>query len=341
MTAFVETDAGKITDTAPIWKAFIGQPLENLVKWLGPEAKYKRLDEDEEAKPVTPNTPIRADELPPAKTASELEEEKTKRYKQNMRYWRQLQHTPKEATKDRDMPWGRITTINPHWQKLRMTEVFGPVGNGWGHSLVKSETLEVDGGLLREVTVRVWVNFEDCSGEWHAVGSDFYKRSGKPRVDKDAGKKAYTDALTKAFSDIGLSADIFLSDLGNFETPYDDEHQGTGRRDVRPPARRPQPRRQPQRSSDNQEQELWARYEQKFRDWYFAALKSWGNAGYEWKQFTHILENCLSGKRLRRREADGWKLVTRDLTIDDFKAMSEAKDKIEGLIRDALVEQEG
>ena len=40
---WVRTDGEIIVDTAPLWRRFVGQPLENLQEWLG-SYEQARLD---------------------------------------------------------------------------------------------------------------------------------------------------------------------------------------------------------------------------------------------------------------------------------------------------------
>lgn len=41
MTVFVEIKKGRVTDTAPITRRFIGQPIRNLREWLKRQGGYR------------------------------------------------------------------------------------------------------------------------------------------------------------------------------------------------------------------------------------------------------------------------------------------------------------
>ena len=46
--------------------------------------------------------------------------------------------------------WGNLTTIDPQWQIMRMTEQFGPIGKGWKH---KNKFTYTDKLVFAEVTI--------------------------------------------------------------------------------------------------------------------------------------------------------------------------------------------
>lgn len=113
-----------------------------------------------------------------------------------------------------------FTAIDPQYQVMKMTEQFGPVGEGWGwHN--NTEIVSVSNGdsaVLAHVTV------------WHGTpantfgpftGCRKFFDAAKGRMAEDAPKMAITDGLTKALSHIGCDADVFLGKMdGNkYDTP--------------------------------------------------------------------------------------------------------------------------
>ena len=61
--------------------------------------------------------------------------------KDNLNIYKLLSETPKEARKT--IAAGKLkgmTDINPMWRIKRMTEVFGPQGEGWKIDVVKTGT---------------------------------------------------------------------------------------------------------------------------------------------------------------------------------------------------------
>ena len=140
----------------------------------------------------------------------------------NMRVWNAVQTTDPRHTKP--VEFGRkFTSIDAHWQIMRMTEQFGPVGDGWGYRTV--HTIENFPGVMTAAIcdVTIWWRVAGagersygpvrgmCSIiEYDKNGKPALTRKDKPDYDDDAPKKAMTDALTKGLSHLGLSADVFL-----------------------------------------------------------------------------------------------------------------------------------
>lgn len=117
---------------------------------------------------------------------------------------------------------GGFTAISAHSQVKRATEVFGPIGQGWGYDCVFGFQ---DTG--RELYVWCdlilwWTRTSDWEGMKVANRREFgpirgmckvqgVKADGKPTPsDHDASKKCMTDALTKGLSHLGFNADVFL-----------------------------------------------------------------------------------------------------------------------------------
>lgn len=102
----------------------------------------------------------------------------------------------------------------PYWLIERATEVFGPIGIGWGVT-VKSERFErlSDTDVLHVAVVSVWyVQDGKRSESFDQMGGTkacYLTGSGKLMVDEDAGKKSVTDGMVKALSMLGFAGDIF------------------------------------------------------------------------------------------------------------------------------------
>ena len=123
----------------------------------------------------------------------------------NMKIWDQLQHTDPNATKTAPSKWGKkITTIDPMSQIQSMTSMFGPVGKGWKYEV---EYKYIDGLVFAEVKIK-W--FDKQWNEYGPVCSVQNLTNTRGGLDDEAPKKAMTDAMTKAFSHLGMSADVFL-----------------------------------------------------------------------------------------------------------------------------------
>ena len=122
-----------------------------------------------------------------------------------MQIWDKLKKTDPKYTK----PFGKfgkeLTTVDPQYQIQMMTSMFGPVGKGWKYTV---EYKYLDGLVFAEVSIKYYLD-----SKWYEYGpvcsvQNLSKKNGS--LDYEAPKKAMTDAMTKAFSHLGMSADVFL-----------------------------------------------------------------------------------------------------------------------------------
>jgi len=120
-----------------------------------------------------------------------------------MRIWNAVEKTDPAHTKA--VEFGRkFTAIDAHYQIREATRMFGPIGEGWGYTA--DRPIFEDGLVI--VPVTLWHgNRENTFGPIY--GSTTI-RDRKGNVDKDAPKKATTDAVTKGLSQLGFNADVFL-----------------------------------------------------------------------------------------------------------------------------------
>lgn len=120
----------------------------------------------------------------------------------NMRIWNQVCKTRPSTTKK--VEFGRkFTAIDAYSQIQRATELFGPMGIGWGYAV---EVLSDD--TLFIAKLGLWYILDGKRSEPITVFGSAMK--GEKKRDQDAPKKAVTDALTKALSYLGFNADVFL-----------------------------------------------------------------------------------------------------------------------------------
>ena len=127
--------------------------------------------------------------------------------------WNTLKRTDPRATKPFTRSGGfRGTQIDPAWRLERMTEVFGPVGRGWGYEQVEWTIVE----RMVFVCVKLWYR-DPASGEvlwtgpqWGGTEIVRRRRDGAEAPDDECFKMSVTDALGKCMLQIGLAADIYL-----------------------------------------------------------------------------------------------------------------------------------
>ncbi len=128
----------------------------------------------------------------------------------NMRIWDRVFHTDPKHTKT--VSFGRkFTSIDPMYQIRTATEMFGPIGTGWTYN---AEYEFHENLICCYLTIQYQADDGQGTCKYGPVmGIEEWRieKAGKPiRIDTDAGKKALTDALTKALSHLGFNADVFL-----------------------------------------------------------------------------------------------------------------------------------
>ena len=134
-----------------------------------------------------------------------------KRMTTKMRIWDSLCKTNPDYTRSVPSSYGKkITSIDPMYQIQMMTETFGPVGQGWKYTVEYKHIPNEGffGFIYAEVCIHYCIH--DNWFEYGPVCSvqNLFKKNGN--LDDEAPKKAMTDAMTKAFSHLGMSADVFL-----------------------------------------------------------------------------------------------------------------------------------
>ena len=120
------------------------------------------------------------------------------------------------------------------WRIKKMTEVFGPAGIGWYSEITN---LRIDEGASGEkcLTIQINVYVDDVDG-WSkpipGIGGAMLvaKESSGLRLDDEAYKKAYTDALSVAFKALGVGASVYFEK--DLDSKYEPESVETIKRAV-------------------------------------------------------------------------------------------------------------
>jgi len=134
----------------------------------------------------------------------------------NLRYWNSLGITDPDQTKGFTRGGGfRGTAIKPIWIVQRMTEEFGPCGEGWGINEPQWTIEHATDESLVFCTVSVW--YGPDRHILFGVGGDKFRsvvKRGKPdeyiQTDDEAFKKAFTDAVNNALKFLGVGADVHM-----------------------------------------------------------------------------------------------------------------------------------
>jgi len=124
----------------------------------------------------------------------------------NMRIWNRVNQTDPKHTEKVSYGARKFTSIDAYYQIQRATELFGPIGIGWGYDA----SLDIAHPEFVFVELRLWYKDGEITSAPIVTFSACETKSEKGKIDSDAPKKALTDALKKAFSLLGMSADVFL-----------------------------------------------------------------------------------------------------------------------------------
>lgn len=182
----------------------------------------------------------------------------------NLEIYEKVKDVPIEAKKP--IGAGRLkgmTDINPMWRIKKMTEVFGPAGIGWYSEIVSSR---IDEGASGEkcLTIQINVFVKDNNG-WSkpipGIGGAMLvaKESSGLRLDDEAYKKAYTDALSVAFKALGVGASVYFEK--DPDGKYETETVGTINRAVdnstaKPPITRTEVENKPKTTPQSEVEEF-------------------------------------------------------------------------------------
>lgn len=126
----------------------------------------------------------------------------------NTRLWDRLYTTDPQYTKKVNQRGG-FTAIDAYHQVRRMTEEFGPCGEGWGcvGGVTIHDTAEYGIALYQGI---LWYSPNGGTDRYEiGIASAAPLSNGRDRFDDDAIKKAQTDAMTKGMSLLGLGGDVF------------------------------------------------------------------------------------------------------------------------------------
>lgn len=144
----------------------------------------------------------------------------------NMRIWSQSDKTDTRFTKKAEVNGQKITSLSGTAMIMKATEIFGPAGIGFGWKVLEErfdKGMEIFSGeadkrlslgftLNHTVRILFWFVLDGQRGELESYGctNAVYKSKYGLSTDGEAPKKSLTDAIKKALSALGFSADVFL-----------------------------------------------------------------------------------------------------------------------------------
>lgn len=154
--------------------------------------------------------------------------------------WKRVQRTDARFTKPLEGMGFTGTSINSTYMFMRATEIFGPIGEGWGYEVIEEKFIDgkpllepvldernrqvatkflrdADGSLFCEqnhsLKIKFWYTIEcETRGEFESYGATPYRYQTNYgiKVDGEVIKKSLTDAIKKALSMLGFSSDVFM-----------------------------------------------------------------------------------------------------------------------------------
>ncbi len=217
------------------------------------ETKPKRSRKKQEVAPKTESSPVVEQTVEPKEPetlsaqqdnfeqrASVIDEVLNASDANNLSIWKQVQRTDPRFTKPLEGVGFTGTSINSTYMFMRATEIFGPIGEGWGYEVLEEKFIDGkpllepvldernkqvatrflrdgDGALFCEqnhsIKIRFWYIIEcETRGEFESYGATPYRYQTNYgiKVDGEAIKKSLTDAIKKALSMLGFSSDVFM-----------------------------------------------------------------------------------------------------------------------------------
>lgn len=145
-----------------------------------------------------------------------------------LQVWNHAKKTDPSATKKNTQGGFESTTINGYWMIQKATELWGPIGTDWGYEIIDERfdegapILDNESGmpLCKSImhTMKIGLYYPGSQKPVVQYGHTpfIYKSKHGPITDMEAPKKSLTDAIKKALSMLGFSADIFT---GEFDDP--------------------------------------------------------------------------------------------------------------------------
>lgn len=119
---------------------------------------------------------------------------------ENLKLWRRVEKTDPRHTKKVNSRGG-FTAIDAQWQVFVATKLWGPMGSTWGVRDMEYGYVTSDGVIAEAYVEGVFF----YPGGTIELSSDMLFKAGN-----DSRKKLRTDIITKALSQLGFSADVFM-----------------------------------------------------------------------------------------------------------------------------------
>ena len=134
----------------------------------------------------------------------------TKQQSDNLKLWNTWADIdPKYTKKITGKPY-QGTSPSPQYVIKCLTDMFGPIGVGWGLHVKAEGFTPLADEILHWCRVEFWHTDRANTFEAYGQTKALMKTHNGLKSDEDAPKKSFTDALVKAASYIGVASNIFL-----------------------------------------------------------------------------------------------------------------------------------
>ena len=156
-----------------------------------------------------------------------------------LNFWGKFPKTDEKYTKKNTEGGRSSTSITPVYMVKLATEVLGPIGIGWGYSIIEERfdntqpIILIEGnksqGVLPQymmdngqivwekthtVVMEMWVGSkENTFIQYGHTKYSYMTKTGKFYVDHEYGKKSVTDAMTKCLSLVGVCSDVYMGEF--------------------------------------------------------------------------------------------------------------------------------
>ena len=129
----------------------------------------------------------------------------------NLSIWERFADIDPQFTKSITGKDYKGTSPNAHYVIKCLTQLFGPVGQGFGWRVLAEGIKAFGDTSIHWCRIEFWHTNHSNRFEAYGQTKMAYKtQQGYMKVDEDAPKKSLTDAITKAASQVGIAANIFL-----------------------------------------------------------------------------------------------------------------------------------
>lgn len=137
----------------------------------------------------------------------------------NLQIWNAVEATDPKFTKEFNRGGGfKGTAINATYLVRKATDVWGPIGIGWGYQIIEERMVEgrwLDSHTretIHVIRLEVWYHWNNQRGQVQHFGQTTFIGENKYGIytDEEAPKKSLTDALTKCLSMLGFAGDVHM-----------------------------------------------------------------------------------------------------------------------------------